>query len=77
MEIQSVQTSNGIWEVLKRGDEICIVDPDGRAVHRSKTHTMTAVFLAVEMSARYVPSTNDNADIACQMQAQNFREGKE
>jgi len=48
---QEIHMKDGIWTILKKGDEICIVDPQGRCRHMSKGHN-TAMHLAMQLGDR-------------------------
>ena len=73
LEIQEIVTKNGTWQVLKRGNEICIVDSEGRERHRSKGHVMTAVCYAMALSENKFNSLS-NLDEALRMSAQQFKD---
>lgn len=76
LEYQELETDKGIWKILKRGDTICIVDPQGRERHRSHGHVNTAVYLAMQLN-RFALELEENADEALRWSAEKFIEGIE
>lgn len=50
LQRQQVLTPNGAWTVLKKGKDICIVDPVGRERYRGCGHLTTAVHLAMQLA---------------------------
>jgi hypothetical protein len=72
LETGSIDTGpGGVWNILKRGDEVCIVDNEGRERHRSQGHLMTAVHLAMHM-ARWPLPLNEEADASLRQSAEDF-----
>ena len=76
LEYQELETDKGVWKILKRGDEICIVDPQGRERHRSRGHVNTAIHLAMQLN-RSSFASEENADQALRWSAERFMEGTE
>lgn len=69
---QTLLMSGGTWTILKKGDEICIVDSEGRCRHQSRGHMNTAAHLAMQLGQnRFV--SEPNADEALRMAVENFR----
>jgi hypothetical protein len=71
---QEIHMKDGIWTILKKGDEIMIVDPQGRCRHQSRGHINTANHLAMMLADRQFLS-EPNADEALRMVVENFRNG--
>ncbi len=69
---QEVLMSDGTWTILKKDNEICIVDPQGRCRHQSKGHMNTAVHLAMQLQKLPLPP-EPNLDEALRMTVENFR----
>lgn len=65
---------NEVWKILKKGDEICIVDHLGRSRHQSKTQMMTAMHLAMRLAESPLQSI-PNADEALRYVAKEFENG--
>jgi len=59
------------WKVLKRGDEVSIVDSEGRERHRSKGQINTAMHLAMQLNKQKFVS-EPNADEALRLMAKDF-----
>lgn len=72
---QEIRMKDGIWTILKKGDEICIVDSQGRCRHMSKGHITTAMHFAMQLGDKALFS-EPNADEALRMQVENFRNGE-
>ncbi len=70
-EIKEVEYPDGIWEVRLKGDELSIVDPEGRQRFHSANHAMTGVHLAMQLAKNEFKST-PNIDKALQMLAADF-----
>lgn len=73
IEKQTLQTGHGDWTVLKKNDEICIVDAEGRCRHQSRGHINTAVYLAAALAERPMLS-DENADTALRAAVAQFKE---
>ena len=69
---QTLQMKDGIWTILKKGDEICIVDPPGRCRHQSKGHVNTAMHLAMQLGDKPFGS-EPNMDEGLRMVVERFR----
>lgn len=63
---------NNTWEVLKRGEEICIVDNLGRQRHRSNSYSNTATHLAMMLNSLPLPE-EPNADQELRREVEKFR----
>jgi hypothetical protein len=64
MSETEIITAKGTWKVLKKDNEICIVDSEGRERHRSKGHVMTAVHLAMMLAEKPLePDCNADAEL--------------
>lgn len=74
LECQELQTAGGIWRVLKRGDEVCIADPQGRQRHRSRGHVNTALHLAMQLDRNEFHSL-PNLDETLRMAVEQFVQG--
>jgi hypothetical protein len=69
---QEIHMKDGIWTILKKGDEICIVDSQGRCRHQSKGHVNTAMHLAMRLADNELPSES-NMDEALRMTVERFK----
>lgn len=73
---QEIILHDGIWTILKKGDEICIVDPQGRGRHQSKGHVNTAMHLAMQLADKQFLS-EPNADEGLRLVVERFRNGQD
>lgn len=73
---QQLIMKDGAWTILKKGDEICIVDPQGRCRHQSKGHMNTANHLAMQLEKLPLES-EPNLDEALRMIVERFRNGQD
>ena len=71
---QQLLMKDGTWIILKKDDEIMIVDSQGRCRHQSKGHVNTANHLAMMLADRQFLS-EPNADEALRMVVESFRNG--
>ncbi len=71
LEQHEIALPNGIWKVLKKGDEICIVDNLGRSRHQSCGHLETAIHLAMFLGRNEL-TPHENADAALRSMVENF-----
>lgn len=72
---QEILMADGTWTILKRKDEICIVDPQGRCRHQSKGHINTAAHLAMQLQ-RLPLESEPNLDEALRLTVEKFRNGE-
>ena len=56
---QQLLMKDGTWIILKKDDEIMIVDPQGRCRHQSKGHMDTAVHLAMQLGDKLLSSESN------------------
>lgn len=68
----AVETPNGVWEIVVKGDECCIIDNQGRVRHESKGHENTAIHFAMFL-AEHPLSSEPNADEALRMRAKEIK----
>ena len=69
-QISEVQRADGIWKVQIIGEDLQIVDPQGRQRHASIGHAMTGIHLAMRLEL--MPP--GGADEALRLAAESFGE---
>lgn len=72
---QELLMPDGTWIILKKNNEICIVDPEGRCRHQSKGHMNTAAHLTMQLGKNKFES-EPNLDEALRLVVENFRNGQ-
>lgn len=73
---QEIIMKVGTWTILKKSDEICIVDHLGRCRHQSKGHVNTAMHLAMQLADKDLGS-EPNMDEGLRLVVERFRNGQD
>ena len=72
MEVRTVDIHGQQWQIRLRGDELQIVDSLGRERHRSTTHAMSGVHLALLLDEYESFRSTTELDATLRRRAESF-----